>query len=332
MTVAPLDLRLLTEAALDHAHAGRPHAAHELWEAPWAQAPAGEDKELLRGLIQRCAAAVNAAGGPRGEAAALRQADRAAPRLAPLAAYAEDLGLQTPVPDLAHDLHLAAPAWPRSTRDAPLQVDAVLVAGGHGRRAGGPKALKDMHGQPLWRWQVAQLRALGCARVFAAVHPAALDDGVSSLALGGGSVALAVDPDGEMLSSLQAALACRGATAEGATPGSPTGAERGLLLLPVDCPCPPRPVWAALVATARAREALGQPWQVVRPWVPTVSGPRRGHPVLLGPALLRAVAAADGRVGRLDRLIQALAPDERVDVPVDATEIRANYNGDGVSR
>ena len=207
--------------------------------------------------------------------------------------------------------------------DTTLVANAVLVAGGHGRRAGGPKALKIRDGVAMWRWQVAAMRAAGCGHIAAVLHPSAVPSGSASereTALPANVVVVTADPDAEMFASLQRGLATV------ATETEPT------FLLPVDCPCPPEPVFATLLRRAAELTSRGQRWQVIRPWVQTQAGPRRGHPVLLSPALARAVQAANPTTARLDVLIQALDAATRVDVEVDDLSICANFNRDGLSR
>ena len=218
---------------------------------------------------------------------------------------------------------------------ATTTANAVLVAGGHGRRAGGPKALKIRDGVAMWRWQVAALRAAGCGHIAAVLHPSAVPPtspepavppealesaNADSVTLTADVVVVPADPDAEMLASLQVGLAAV------ATEAQPT------FLLPVDCPCPPERVFATLLRRAATLTLRGHRWQVIRPWVQTPTGPRRGHPVLLSPALVQAVRDADPTTGRLDRLIQALDAEVRVDVEVDDPSICANFNRDGLSR
>ena len=67
-----------------------------------------------------------------------------------------------------------------------VPATGVLLAAGHGRRAGGPKALIPVEGAPLWQVRAQQLQQAGLARVVAVVHPAALP---ASLVSGGISAA-----------------------------------------------------------------------------------------------------------------------------------------------
>ena len=214
-----------------------------------------------------------------------------------------------------HSHRLPPPTW-----------DAVLVAGGHGRRAGGPKALAMRDGRLMWRWQVAAMRAAGCGTIAAVLHPMAMP--ASNVAEALAHVrCVEADADAEMIASLQLGLR---ALARAQPDGRNAGPTRPVFMLPVDCPCPGAPVFAALGRAAVALELQSQPWQVVRPWVDTSSGRRRGHPVVLGPALIGAVVSLDARTGRLDRLISALPETQRIDVQVKDERICGNFNYGGL--
>jgi len=196
--------------------------------------------------------------------------------------------------------------------------NAVLVAGGHGRRAGGPKALKIRDGQLMWQWQVRAMVAAGCSQIAAVLHPAAVAAAPPTppAALGFFNLFIVTaDPDAEMLASLQRGLAAL----SGAV-------EKPAFMLPVDCPCPSPDVFAALVERAERLNSRGKSWSVIRPWVDYEGRRRRGHPVLLGPALIDLVRAADPATGRLDRLISALPAAARADVAVTDKAICANLN------
>jgi 2-C-methyl-D-erythritol 4-phosphate cytidylyltransferase/2-C-methyl-D-erythritol 2,4-cyclodiphosphate synthase len=57
-----------------------------------------------------------------------------------------------------------------------VQVGAVLVAGGQGRRLGGDKLWIEFHGRPAWRWALDSLLAVpGMSQVIVVVPPDAID-------------------------------------------------------------------------------------------------------------------------------------------------------------
>ncbi|MCO4760850.1 MAG: NTP transferase domain-containing protein [Myxococcales bacterium] len=210
--------------------------------------------------------------------------------------------------------HASAQATP------PLRAaTAVVIAGGHGRRAGGPKALKIRDGELMWRWQARHLQALGCAPVACVLHPAALPEISPNSSDQTPLIVVPADPDAEMLASLQAGLAAL-------PPDQP------VFVLPVDCPCPPSAVFHALAARSNAAAAAEQDWQVIRPFIHTPDGPRRGHPVLLSPGFVREIAAADPESDRLDHLIAKLHETQRPDVEVTSDAIVANHNYGGLAR
>ncbi len=273
------------------------HAAHGWWEAAWLREPEGPRREGLRALTQWAAAAhVDTLGR---SAAAARIRDRArqrfrrtATRLA-LAPFALDLPS-----DDREDLRLR-------DQNALFETTAVLLAAGHGRRAGGPKALIAVEGQPLWLRQAQRLRGVGLPQVIAVLHPdVALRDAPGLRALHG-------DPDATPLHSLQRALA--------ATPGP-------VLLLPVDCPAPARGVVVRLLAAA-ARDPLVQ---AARPVVQDADGVRGGHPLWLAAGTCQQLRALDAQRGRLDVFLRGLGAGY-VDVPVADRSVLGNFNRDGVA-
>ncbi|MSQ84574.1 MAG: hypothetical protein EXR77_17125 [Myxococcales bacterium] len=184
----------------------------------------------------------------------------------------------------------------------------VLLAAGHGRRAGGPKALKRVNGELWWRTQALAMTG-SVDHVVVVLHRLAwpdADDAPSNV------TALVGDPDATQLASLQAALAL-------------VPAGLAALVLPVDCPWP-----GAAVATALLR-AVRSDWLAVRPLVQTESQNRRGHPILLLPLGIQQVAALDSRCDRLDHWLasrgQAVG-----EVSVDSLAVLANCNYDGHSQ
>lgn len=190
-----------------------------------------------------------------------------------------------------------------------LLVDAVLLAGGRGRRAGGPKALKVFDGELLWRWQAGRLLAAGVRRVAAVLHPAALTPPATPIA---DCIVLSSAPAAEMFISLQQGLRAL----------AKSGQRHAVMVLPVDCPLPGRQVTDALLTAAASRDD----WLVVAPQL--VSGPnggRRGHPLILARSLCATIVAA-GPDSRLDHMLAKLPAAARIDVPVDDDAILANRN------
>ena len=271
--------------------------AHEWWEAAWRRQPEGPLREGLRALTQwvvahHVASLGRHAAAERIHGRARLRFCRTENRLA-LAPYALD------VPSDHRDTLM-----PRE-QDAPFAVTAVLLAAGHGRRAGGPKALLQVMGRPLWVRQVERLRAIGLLDVVAVLHPDAQPtDAPHARCVVG-------DPDATPLHSLQRALAI---------------AHGPVLLLPVDCPAPTRGVVARLLATG-VRDPSAQ---AARPLVPTSDGPRGGHPVWLAATTCAMLAALDADDQRLDAVLHGLARGY-VDVPVADTAVLGNFNRDGVS-
>jgi|ETNmetMinimDraft_26_1059896.scaffolds.fasta_scaffold54920_2 CTP:molybdopterin cytidylyltransferase MocA len=196
----------------------------------------------------------------------------------------------------------------------------LLLAGGHGRRAGGPKALKPMAGQPLWRWQARRMRAAGCAHVAAVLHPTALwTEAEAHLSM------VPADADAPMFASVQAGLR----VLQGLTPtnDATSGWHRPLvLMLPVDCPMPEVAVVTALLSAVDTVQSA--PWSVVRP---RHEG-RHGHPLLLAPAFVQRLLGEDPRSARLDLLIRALPARQALSAEVDMPGVLANFNFDGVAR
>ncbi len=292
------DLALLVEAGGAAWEEADAFAAHEWWEAAWLRQPDGPLREGLRALTQWAAAAHLDVLG-RCEAAltirarARQRFRRTENRLA-LAPFALDL------PSDEHDNLVL-----RDKNDA-FAVTAVLLAAGHGRRAGGPKALIAVDGQPLWQRQVQRLRLVGLTRAIAVLPPSARLAAAPPLRICHG------DPDGTPLHSLQRALAL--------TPGP-------VLLLPVDCPAPARGVVVRLLAAGVRDPKL----LAVRPIVATPTGPRGGHPLWLAAATCQQLLALDANAQRLDRFLHTLGA-AYGSVAVADSAVLGNFNQDGVAR
>ena len=203
----------------------------------------------------------------------------------------------------------------------------LLIAGGHGRRAGGPKALRQVGDDLAWRMQARALLAAGCDEVVAVLHPDAWLKAWTTLAdpsATPGVRCVAADPDAPMFASVQRGLTVM---ADGAD-----AADVRWALLPVDCPMPGAAVLRALRDAADGDEDAAKSrdddgWWVARPFVATAHGPRFGHPLLLAPVAAAALRAMDATETRLDRWIAGLDAAARLDVEVADAGILANHNG-----
>lgn len=196
-------------------------------------------------------------------------------------------------------------------------ADALILAGGRSSRMQVPKALLR-HGDALWLdEQIHRLDAAGIARVRLVLgyHMERQLQEISWLAdaldgeasLPGLSVRVKVQvlvnevPYRGPFSSLKTGL--QGFTGE------------AVWMTPVDAPVPPPAVFRAMAA-ALPGQAACQP-----------EGPGgRGHPVLLGPEALAAIAGygMDDPSARLDHILRSLG-DRVTTVPVDA-EVHGNIN------
>lgn len=168
-----------------------------------------------------------------------------------------------------------------------------LLAAGHGKRAGGPKAWGPYAGTTMLEAQLGFLAGVTAPEnLDVAIQGEWLERcrGLSSRANW-----VPADPDGTPLSSLQALLAA-----------TPRGRS---FVVHVDMPVFDLRVWRAL------ESAPGD--------CAPVHGGRRGHPVLLDAATLDAVAALDARRDRLDSFLRARTVAE---VPVVTDVIFANLN------
>ncbi len=213
-----------------------------------------------------------------------------------------------------------SPERPSPERPPPTLL-GLLIAGGHGRRAGGPKALRQVGGDLAWRAQARALLAAGCDEVVAVLHPDAWQPAWTTQAdpsATPGVRCVGADPDAPMFASVQRGLAAMA-----------DAADARWVLLPVDCPMPDAAVLRALrdAADAAADAAEDAAWSVARPFVATASGPRFGHPLLLAPVAAAALRAMDAAEARLDRWIAGLDGAARLDVEVADAGILANHNG-----
>ena len=176
---------------------------------------------------------------------------------------------------------------------------AYLLAAGHGRRAGGPKAWRLHEGRALLERQLDFLiPRFGAPNVLVSIQAAWLD---RCRALAAGVGWIAIDADAPPFVSLQALLAA-----------SPE--EEPAFLHHVDMPVWDPAVFDALETAARARPREDA-------FVPTWRG-RRGNPVLLG-ARARRRLAGEPPAQRLDAWLRSISP---VEVPVEASCVVENWN------
>jgi len=174
------------------------------------------------------------------------------------------------------------------------EVRVRLLAAGHGKRAGGPKAWGAYAGKTLLEAQLGFLATV--------TEPENVDIAIQGewlercRALSPRVNWVGADPDGTPLASLQALI--------GASPRA-----RGFVIH-VDMPAFDLRVWRALEA------GNGDA-------VPVYEG-RRGHPVLLTAETFDEVARLDPKSGRLDEFLRGIKINE---VNVNTDVIFANLNG-----
>lgn len=169
----------------------------------------------------------------------------------------------------------------------------LLLAAGHGRRAGGPKALAPFGGATMLEAHLAFLDNLvGPAKVSVSIQQPWLD---RCLGMSGQVRWVPVDPDASPLASLQALIRA--------------GRVERSFVYHVDMP---------IFAPAVFEKLAGAAGDVV----PSFNG-KRGHPVLLGvPTLLEVLRLNPAN----DRLDEFLGKRGVVDVPVETDVILKNDN------
>ncbi len=207
----------------------------------------------------------------------------------------------------------------------PAQRDwALLLGGGQGQRAGGPKALKLVDGRPWWRLQCEAMLADGLAPV-AVLHPGAWLGGeppqtAAAAGTNGDQAAICAVPSDPAEPAFCSLL--RGLQA------LPSGC--GTWMLPVDCP------WPGAAALQPLLPAIGSGsfWAVV-PVARAADGRwRGGHPVWLSAravAELRSLTDLARTEGRLDEWLRRRTT-EVARIAVADAAVLANYNLDGTSR
>lgn len=172
----------------------------------------------------------------------------------------------------------------------------IVLAAGHGRRMGGPKAMMQVEGRAWWLHQVRRLRELSIESLWVVSHT--VREGIAS-EHGEFVTCVEANPDDPMFESLLAGMR--------AFEGHDL---RGMFVLPVDVPVPSLGVWQKLAGS-------------VRPAQPVYAG-RRGHPVYLPWEWWRhrATQLPNAHDARLDRLIAG----ESVRVEVDDPSICQDLN------
>lgn len=170
----------------------------------------------------------------------------------------------------------------------------LLLAAGHGRRAGGPKVWRQHDGTTLLE---AQLRFFDGFLGPGALSITIQDEWRSRCtALSPKTVWVSVDPDASPLSSLQKLIAASPAVRS--------------FVLHVDMPIFEREVYEAL-------------WKTEADVVVPVFNGHRGHPVLLGLGVLAELARLDPAQDRLDVFLRGRAV---VEAPVATGAIHRNLN------
>lgn len=186
---------------------------------------------------------------------------------------------------------------------------AVVPAAGASRRMGRPKLLLPYGGGTVVGATVAALRGGGARTVVLVVAPAGRGQGAEELAAWGRERGLVVavnpDPGRGMLSSVQEGIAALGA--------APGGSR--LLVCPGDLPRLQAGTVRRLLA---AQGTSGEPLAV-----PTWQG-RRGHPLLIAPAVVAEIATLEPAVG-LRQLLER-HPGEVLALPVDDPGVLADLD------
>lgn len=185
--------------------------------------------------------------------------------------------------------------------EAPAGIAAVVLAGGEGRRMGGPKGLVPFGAELLLTAQLRRLRTAGVDLVRVVVgdnQPAYLS----------------VLP--EMEPCLVADPRCRfgpfGSLCAGIAQLTQLPWQR-LLMLPIDVPCASPAVVAQLAASSA--EAT----------VPRHGG-HGGHPVVLSRLLAESLLELDPATTRLDHVLRGLPPGARRDIEVEDPDVIADLN------
>lgn len=170
----------------------------------------------------------------------------------------------------------------------------LLLAAGHGKRAGGPKAWMEVAGKPLLQDHVEFFsRRLGASSLSVAIQPDWLD---RCRSLSKEVLWTTADPDAYPLDSLQRLIAA-----------SPLVRS---FVLHVDMP----------VFDVSVYETL---WSETNDAIVPVFDGRRGHPVLLAPSALTEITKLNSKSDRLDSWLRSR---HVLEVPVSTDVIFKNIN------
>jgi molybdenum cofactor cytidylyltransferase len=202
-----------------------------------------------------------------------------------------------------------------------ITYPVIVLAAGASSRLGSPKGLVPVDGRPWLECQIERLGECGAKSVFVVLgHD--WDAYVAALPW----IARAVEVGWFPISGVRVAIARNEAPERGPFSSLQRGALEVLaqntacnaFVLPVDVPCPGRPVWSALGA------ALGPGVDAA---IPSHAG-RGGHPVLLSSRVLAHLAALawDAPDARLDAQLRTLDDSARARIEVDDVRVTMNLN------
>ena len=192
----------------------------------------------------------------------------------------------------------------------------IVLAAGRGDRAGVPKGLVDVQGAPWLERQLDRLAECGLARAVVVLGHA-FEEHVAEMPWVAAAVAKPIP-----LLGLRIEVARNAAPERGPFSSLLCALERAsggaAYVLPVDIPCPGRPVWDAL-AGALAKNVLAA--------VPARDG-HGGHPVLLSRALVERLRAVSPDAGdaRLDAQLRGLPAGAVARVACDDVRAFTNLN------
>ena len=165
-----------------------------------------------------------------------------------------------------------------------MRIDAIVLAAGRGRRAGGPKALLEIGGETFLERAARRLRRPGVSGVFVVLgHDA-------------GRVRAAVPPDASIVVNAAYDAGMLGSILAGLRAAEEAGAE-AVLVHPVDHPLVEEATIDRVVAALQGGATIAVPSH----------GGRRGHPGGFARASWPALRAASPAVGA--REVLAAHPD-----------------------
>ncbi len=174
-----------------------------------------------------------------------------------------------------------------------------LLAAGHGRRSGGPKAWRNFNGEPLLKKQIEFLLSRFDAQN---ITVSIQKDWLSQcLRICASAHWVEVDPDQPPLASLIEMIRA-------------SRMGQWSFIYHVDQPVWEPELWDILAHKTQGAEPLS--------YAPTFAG-RRGHPVLISHGLGPEILALDGAHDRLDLFLKSRATE---DVPVPFACVHENWN------